>query len=156
MGDLVTNFDLLDRAGIEYTPRRHAPFLTMEDVVAAGFDPARSVKTLAFRVGEELVLAGIVGDRSLRYPLLARALGVSRAKLERASEADLAGVRMEPGGVCPLAAGPGVRVVLDAALDELDEVDLAGGAQELSLTLSTAALHAALPHALVTPLTEPR
>ena len=145
----------LDAAGVPYRLFEHVAFRTMEEVEASGYDPTMSVKTLAFAVEGKLILAGVPGDARLRYILLTRALGVQRSKLATATEEDLASVDMVPGGVCPLTAALGVRVVLDAAIPNIPVIHCASGRQESSVELTSADLLRALPHALVTDLTSP-
>lgn len=73
----------LDAAQIPYAITRHGPVASLEEAAAArGIDPARILKTLVIRRGDDDFLFVLVpGDRQISWPKLRALLGVSRLSL---------------------------------------------------------------------------
>lgn len=128
---------LLDAAGATYRLHEHQPFLTEADWRNSEFPEERGLKTWAGILPDgRLVLAGLPGLAKLSYGSLARSIGVSRRDLRPASSDDLARIGMAPGGVCPVATGCDVLVVLDEQLREDETLFCGGGRPELTLEIS--------------------
>ena len=88
---------------------------TVEQAAAAvGCAPCQIAKTLSFRVQGEPVLIVAAGDARIDNPKF-KALFHEKARMIPAAEVEKA-VGHAPGGVCPFALLPGVKVYLDISL----------------------------------------
>jgi Uncharacterized conserved protein len=145
----------LAAAAIGFRLHRHPAARNQSELHLTGLDVATSAKTLAFRLADgAVVLAAIPGLGRLRYPNLAKALGVSRSALRPADPDALADLEMLPGGVSPICADPSVRLVVDAQLLGLDVIYCGSGIPEASIELSPAALAELRPDLVVAELCE--
>jgi Cys-tRNA(Pro)/Cys-tRNA(Cys) deacylase len=107
----------LDRLGLSYTPVRHGRVSSVQEAAAArGVEVRDVLKTLVVRRGEDdYVLVLVPGDRSIAWPRLRHALGVSRAAMPDPEEArDVTGyVR---GAITPLGSLRPWPVLADASV----------------------------------------
>lgn len=144
---------VLARAGISYRLHKHPAARTEAELHLTGLDVDSAAKTLAFSLPDgRLVLAAIPGPARLRYPNLARALGVSRAALRPASTDALLALGMEPGGVTPVCDDAHVVRVLDRALLDFTVVYCGSGSPEFTVELAAADLFALAPVAVLADL----
>ena len=112
---------------------------------AVGCEPARIAKTLSFRVQGEPVLIVAAGDARIDNPKF-KALFHEKARMIPAAEVENA-VGHAPGGVCPFALLPGVRVYLDISLRRFSAVYPAAGDAHSAVRLTPDEL-AELSHSL--------
>ncbi|MCW3481923.1 YbaK/EbsC family protein [Neisseriaceae bacterium JH1-16] len=101
---------------------------------AHGVEPGRIAKTLAFRIGDEVVLVVARGDARIDNRKMKDAFG-GKAKMLPADEVvELTGHPV--GGVCPFGLATDLPVHLDASLQEFDDVLPAAGAVHSAVRLS--------------------
>lgn len=143
----------LTQAALDFRLHHHPAARNQAELHLTGLDVNTSAKTLAFSLPDgSLVLAAIPGSVRLRYPNLAKALGVSRSALRPAEPEALATVGMSPGGVSPVCADPAVRLVVHHALLEMDVLYCGSGVPEASIELTPATLRRLRPDLLVSNL----
>lgn len=148
--------ETLDGAGVEFAVHAHPPVRGEADLHLTGLDWTTSVKTLAFELPDgRLVLVGVPGPWRVRYGAIAQALGVSRSQLRPAAPERLAGVGMEPGGVSPVCADPGVVLLLDASVPGMGRVYCGGGTPETTIEVDAGDILRTAAHPLVAPIAEP-
>jgi len=104
----------LGAAGLEHTLVRHGRVSSLAEAAAArGLDPARVLKTLVVRRGEDDYLFVLVpGDRTISWPKLRALLGVSRLSLPDAAAAQVA-TGYERGTITPFGSMRAWPVVAD-------------------------------------------
>ncbi len=135
--------ELLESYGVAYTLHAHAPLLTVRDIEGAvGFPREQWVKALAFRIkGDGWVLVALQAYTRLDYRKLADALGVRRGHLEQPSPEELMlEMGYEAGGVAPIPAHPGVRIVYDTPVTTLPTAYCGTGRNDLTLEIAMADL----------------
>src|SRR4051812_45696197 len=99
-----------------------------EAAAAVGVDVGQIVKSLAFEVDGEIVLALISGSNRLDESELARAAGGSDGKVRRANADTVrASTRFAIGGVPPFGHATALRTFIDGHLLTYDEVWAAAG-----------------------------
>jgi len=131
----------LDAAGEAYRVHTHPPIRGEADLPLTGLDWTTSVKTLAFSLPDGTVaLVGVPGPARVKYGAVAQALGVPRAQLRPATMEAVAALGMEPGGVSPVCAEPGVIVLLDSSVPGMGTVYCGGGDPRITLELDAGAL----------------
>jgi Cys-tRNA(Pro)/Cys-tRNA(Cys) deacylase len=137
-----TPAELLHEAGVAFTVHEHVPVATVAEIlVALPFPAEEHVKTLVFDADGRVALAALRGSDRLRYGPLARALGVPRDKLVALPPDRVrAELGLEPGGVCPLVDDPGVVVVVDRQVLDLERAFCGSGRTDATLELSAADL----------------
>lgn len=115
-----------------------------------GFDAAAMLKTLAFATPTGLALVTLRMLDRLDYGAVARALGVSRARMQVLDGDTLQQqLHMEPGAVCPFVeVGEGLRLLLDAVALQPERIYCGSGVLSCTVELPAAALRA-LPGAVV-------
>ena len=110
---------------------------TVEQAAAAvGCAPCQIAKTLSFRVQGEPVLIVAAGDARIDNPKF-KALFHEKARMIPAAEVEKA-VGHAPGGVCPFALLPGVKVYLDISLRRFSAVYPAAGDAHSAVRLTAA------------------
>lgn len=127
----------LETAGLSFRVHGHPPRISFRDHGGdADFDPAASVKSLAFRLPDgRYVIVGMRGQVRADYKRIADALGLRRSELRAASADELAAdLDMQPGGVTPLPRG--VVVLLDSDIPELDTVYCGSGRNDATIEIS--------------------
>jgi len=139
----------IESLGIEVRSFRHAPVFTVEEAKALRGELAGAhIKNLFLRNKKgEMWLVTCLEDRRIDLKALAAALGTGRFSFGSA-ERLMAHLGVQPGAVTPLAvvndrAGQ-VRVVLDKALLEFDEVNCHPLVNDMTTTLSAEGLVAFL------------
>jgi len=131
----------LDAAGEAHRVHTHPPIRGEADLPLTGLDWTRSVKTLAFALPDgTIALVGVPGPARVKYGAIAQALGVSRSQLRPASTAAVGALGMQPGGVSPICAEPGVIVLLDSSVPGMGTVYCGGGDPRTTLELDAGAL----------------
>ncbi len=119
---------------------------TVEQAAAAvGCAPCQIAKTLSFRVQGEPVLIVAAGDARIDNPKF-KALFHEKARMIPTAEVEKA-VGHAPGGVCPFALLPGVKVYLDISLRRFSAVYPAAGDAHSAVRLTPDEL-AELSHSL--------
>lgn len=147
---------VLRETGAEFRLHHHAAARNADELHRTGLSLEFSAKTLAFLLPDDRVLlAAIPGAARLRYPLLARAVGVSRAALRPAPTERLAALGMAPGGVTVITDDRHSVVVLHAGLLELPRIYCGSGSADLTIELSPHALLATVSEPIVTDLCSP-
>lgn len=111
---------------------------------AVGCDVAQIVKSLVFRIGDEVVLALVAGANRLDEAKLAAAAGVDRPSVARAdADAVRAATSYAVGGVPPFGHPAPLRTWVDRDLLDHDVVWAAAGTPTHVFAASPAALVAA-------------
>nr|WP_295740529.1 YbaK/EbsC family protein [uncultured Acidocella sp.] len=101
-----------------------------------GVAPAQIAKTLALRVGEEVVLLVARGDARLDNKKAKTAFG---GKVKMVPVEEVAALTGHPvGGVCPFGLASPLRVYCDVSLQAFEEVLPAAGATNSALRISPA------------------
>lgn len=107
---------LVEKSGLPHAVHAHRPTRTMREAADnLDFDPARIVKTVAFRTrADGLVLAALPGPLRVDYAKLARLAGLNRRDLFPLSPEEVPErLGVEPGSVSPLPLWPGALLCLD-------------------------------------------
>jgi Cys-tRNA(Pro) deacylase len=133
----------LDEAGLAYRVLTHGPVRSLAEAAAArGVEPARVVKTLVVRRGEDdYVFVLVPGDRTISWPKLRALLGVSRLSLPDA-EAARAATGYERGTITPFGSLRAWPVVVDERVT--GEVTLGAGAHGVAVAVDADAVAGAL------------
>ncbi|WP_449340975.1 aminoacyl-tRNA deacylase [Streptomyces canarius] len=107
--------EVLRRSGVPFTVLDHVPIVGQEDAeTKLGLTTEQLLKTMVFRTADGgFVLAALPVTGRVNYGRLARAAGVSRAKLRQAEPGELSLLGMEPGGASPVCDLPDVVIVFD-------------------------------------------
>jgi Cys-tRNA(Pro) deacylase len=103
-----------DAAGLRYRVIRHGPVRSLTEAAhARGVAPADVVKTLVVRRADnDFVFVLVPGDRTISWPKLRAALGVSRLSMPDAVAATAA-TGYERGTITPFGSSPAWPVVAD-------------------------------------------
>jgi prolyl-tRNA editing enzyme YbaK/EbsC (Cys-tRNA(Pro) deacylase) len=107
---------------------------------AAGVRPARIAKTLSFMTPEGPVLVVAAGDARIDNSAY-KAFFHCKARMLERSEAE-AIIGHAPGGICPFAVNPGVKVYLDQSLKRFNTVFPACGSSNSAIELDCDTLFA--------------
>lgn len=151
-----TLVEALTAAGVGFAVHLHPPIRGEADLHLTNLDWTTAVKTLAFELPDaRLVLVGVPGPWRVKYGAIAQALGVSRAQLRPASAAQLRQLGMEPGGVSPVCADPGVILLLDASVPGMGRVYCGGGTPETTLEVDATDLLRIAARPVVAEIAEP-
>lgn len=136
-----TPAQILEAAGVPFSSFTHAPIRTYEDIERELSLPAeRLLKTLAFRTGDRFVLVSLPMLTSAGYGKIAKAAGVSRSKLRRAGEDDLAELGMAPGGISPLTDFADRTVVFHTPVPDMGKVYCGSGRDDETIEVDAASL----------------
>ncbi|CCH29722.1 YbaK/EbsC family protein [Actinosynnema sp. NPDC047251] len=136
-----TPAQILEAAGVPFSSFPHAPIRTYEDIERELALPAeRLLKTLAFRAEDRFVLVSMPMLLPAGYGKIAKAAGVSRSKLRRAGEDDLAVLGMAPGGISPLTEVADRTVVFHPSVPEMGKVYCGSGRDDVTIEVDAAAL----------------
>ena len=145
----------LTASGIAHTATRHGRVGSLEEAAAArGLRPDQVLKTIVVRRGEgDHVFVLVPGGRSIAWPKLREALGVSRLSLPDAEAARTA-TGYERGTITPFGSTHAWPVIADALIPAAGPVSIGGGAHGVAYTVDGDALIAALG-ATVADVTDP-
>ena len=134
----------LQEAGVvfqlhEYDYDPNAERIGMQAAQALGVEPARLLKTLMVKVGDEVVCALAPSDREVNLKKLASAAGAKHAAMLGAAEAErMTGYHV--GGISPFGQKKRVRVFIERASLSFPKVVCNGGRRGLQVELSPADL----------------
>ena len=106
--------DALESSGITYRVIRHGPVRSLAEAAKArGVEPADVVKTMVVRRSEgDYAFVLVPGDRTISWPKLRAALGVSRLSMPDATVArEVTGY--ERGTITPLGSATPLPVIAD-------------------------------------------
>lgn len=105
---------------------------------AHGVEPGRIAKTLAFRVGERVLLVVARGDARIDNRKFKQAFGSKPRLLDAETVQALTGHPV--GGVCPFGLATSLPVYCDQSLQAFDEVVPAAGAVHSAVRIGTVRL----------------
>lgn len=126
--------DLLAQAQVNYRLHEHPEAHATQQFMALGFPVQQMVKTLAFQAGGDIVLVALRALDPVDYGAVARAAGISRAKLVPLDEEVLRErLGMQAGGVGPFVQQDGVRVLVDRQVPALASVFCGSGERTSTL-----------------------
>ena len=125
-----------DAAGLRYRVIRHGPVRSLTEAAKArGVTPADVVKTLVVRRADnDFVFVLVPGDRTISWPKLRAALGVSRLSMPDAAAATAA-TGYERGTITPFGSSRAWPVVADARVVGR-EITLGAGEHGLAIAAS--------------------
>ncbi|MFN3655739.1 MAG: Cys-tRNA(Pro) deacylase [Pseudolabrys sp.] len=134
----------LQKAGVafalhEYEYDPNAERIGMQAAEALGIDPARLLKTLMARAGEQIVCVLAPSDREVNLKKLAAAAGVKHAAMLGAAEAERR-TGYHVGGISPFGQKSRARVFVDASALAFPKVLCNGGRRGLQIELAPADL----------------
>lgn len=119
----------------------HASATVEQAAEALGCEPAHIAKTMAFRVGDRVVLVLCAGDVRVNNAKFKQAFH-TKPRFIPATEVEEA-VGHAPGGVCPFGVNEGVEAYLDESLRRFERVYPACGDDHSGVALSPAELEVA-------------
>lgn len=134
----------LQKAGIafrlhEYDYDPNAARIGMQAAEALGIEPARLLKTLMARAGDEVVCVLAPSDREVNLKKLAAAAGAKSAAMLGAAEAErITGYHV--GGISPFGQKKRARVFVDSGALTFPQIVLNGGRRGLQIELAPADL----------------
>lgn len=134
--------EVLRRSGVPFTVLDHVPIVGREDAeTTLGLTTEQLLKTMVFRTADGgFVLAALPVTGRVNYGRLARAAGVSRAKLRQAEPGELSLLGMEPGGASPVCGLPDVVIVFDTAVTRMGTVYCGSGRADRTVQIEAAQL----------------
>ncbi|MFH9086516.1 aminoacyl-tRNA deacylase [Streptomyces sp. NPDC017673] len=134
--------EVLRRSGVPFTVLDHVPIVGREDAeTTLGLTTEQLLKTMVFRTADGgFVLAALPVTGRVNYGRLARAAGVSRAKLRQAEPGELSLLGMEPGGASPVCDLPDVVIVFDTAVTRMGTVYCGSGRADRTVRIEAAQL----------------
>lgn len=128
--------DGLRESGIAFEVTRHGPVRSLEEAAAArGVEPARVLKTIVVRRGDDDFLFVLVpGDRQISWPRLRALLGVSRLSLpDKEVAREVTGY--ERGTITPFGSLRAWPVVADARVTGAGRVSIGAGGHGVAATV---------------------
>ncbi|MGW3465473.1 aminoacyl-tRNA deacylase [Streptomyces olivaceoviridis] len=134
--------EVLRKSGVPFTVLDHVPIVGQEDAeTKLGLTTEQLLKTMVFRTADGgFVLAALPVTGRVNYGRLARAAGVSRAKLRQAEPGELSLLGMEPGGASPVCDLPDVVIVFDTAVTRMGTVYCGSGRADRTVRIEAAQL----------------
>ncbi|MFE9359662.1 aminoacyl-tRNA deacylase [Streptomyces olivaceoviridis] len=134
--------EVLRKAGVPFTVLDHVPIVGQEDAeTKLGLTTEQLLKTMVFRTADGgFVLAALPVTGRVNYGRLARAAGVSRAKLRQAEPGELSLLGMEPGGASPVCDLSDVVTVFDTAVTRMGTVYCGSGRADRTVRIEAAHL----------------
>ncbi|MCS0606273.1 YbaK/EbsC family protein [Streptomyces sp. LP11] len=139
---VLSPVEVLRASGVPFTVLDHVPIVGREDAeTKLGLATGQLLKTMVFRTADgAFVLAALPVTARVHYGRLARAAGVSRAKLRQAEPGELSLLGMEPGGASPVCGLPGVVTVFDASVTGMGTVYCGSGRADRTVRIEAADL----------------
>jgi Cys-tRNA(Pro)/Cys-tRNA(Cys) deacylase len=134
----------LQKAGVAFTLHEYAydpnaDRIGLQAAQALGIEPARLLKTLMVRAGEETLCVLAPSDREVNLKKLAQTAGAKSAVMLGAAEAErLTGYHV--GGISPFGQKKRVRVFIERAALAFARVVVNGGRRGLQIELAAADL----------------
>ena len=134
----------LQKAGIafalyEYDYDPNAERIGMQAAEALGIEPARLLKTLMAKAGDETVCVLVPSDREVNLKKLAGAAGATSAAMLGAAEAErITGYHV--GGISPFGQKKRVRVFVEQSALTFAKIVCNGGRRGLQVELAPADL----------------
>ena len=139
----------LEARGIPHRLFRHpGPVASLQQAAdERGQAPEQVIRSIVFRVGEgEFVMVLMAGEQQVSWRNLRRYL--SQSRLSMASEAELLkATGYRAGAVSPFGLPRPMRVLVDEAVFEPEEVSIGSGERGLTVILRSEDLRRALPGA---------
>jgi Cys-tRNA(Pro)/Cys-tRNA(Cys) deacylase len=130
----------LEKAGIafklhEYDYDPDAPSIGMQAAEALGVSPARLLKTLMAKAGNEILCVLAPSDREVNLKKLAAAAGSKDAAMLKPADAErITGYRV--GGISPFGQKKRVNVFIEQSAMQNETVILNGGRRGLQIELA--------------------
>ena len=130
----------LEKAGIAFTLHEYdydpnAERIGMQAAQALGIEPARLLKTLMARAGQEVVCVLLASDREVNLKKLAAAAGAKSAAMVGAQEAErITGYHV--GGISAFGQRKRVRTFIDQAALAFPKLVMNGGRRGLQVELA--------------------
>ena len=130
----------LEKAGIAFTLHEYdydptAARIGMQAAEALGIEPARLLKTLMARAGQEVVCVLLASDREVNLKKLAAAAGAKGAAMVGAQEAErITGYHV--GGISAFGQRKRVRTFIDKAALAFPKLVMNGGRRGLQVELA--------------------
>jgi len=130
----------LEKAGIAFTLHEYdydpnAERIGMQAAQALGIEPARLLKTLMARAGQEVVCVLLASDREVNLKKLAAAAGAKSATMVGAQEAErITGYHV--GGISAFGQRKRVRTFIDQAALAFPKLVMNGGRRGLQVELA--------------------
>ena len=130
----------LEKAGVAFTLHEYdydpnAPRIGMQAAEALGIEPARLLKTLMARAGQEVVCVLLASDREVNLKKLAAAAGAKSAAMVGAQEAErITGYHV--GGISAFGQRKRVRTFIDQAALAFPQLVMNGGRRGLQVELA--------------------
>ncbi len=130
----------LEKAGIAFTLHEYdydpnAARIGMQAAEALGIEPARLLKTLMARAGQEVVCVLLASDREVNLKKLAAAAGAKSAAMVGAQEAErITGYHV--GGISAFGQKKRVRTFIDKAALSFPKLVMNGGRRGLQVELA--------------------
>lgn len=134
--------EVLRRSGVPFTLLDHVPIVGQRDAeTKLGLATEQLLKTMVFRTaGSGFVLAVLPCTGRVGYGRLARAAGVSRAKIRQAEPGELSLLGMEPGGASPVCDLPDAVTVFDVSVTGMGTVYCGSGRADRTVQIEAAQL----------------
>jgi Cys-tRNA(Pro)/Cys-tRNA(Cys) deacylase len=101
------------------------------------FDVENGFKTLAFQVGECLVLIVIHGRDKVDYKTICEILRINRKDLKSASRELLLDLGYSPGGVSPIPVSENTKVIVDSSILNYETIVCGSGEGTQSIELNS-------------------
>lgn len=136
----------LDRKGIRYRFFAHpGPVESLEQAARErGQRPEQIVRSILFRLGaDDFVMVLVAGPSQIDWGTLRKYLGVSRITMASKEEV-LAHTGYPTGAVSPFGLPEPMRILVDEAVFEEDEVSIGSGVRATTVILSSGDLRKAL------------
>jgi Cys-tRNA(Pro)/Cys-tRNA(Cys) deacylase len=129
----------LDQAGVAYTLHEYdydpsAARIGMQAAEALGIEPARLLKTLMARAGDEVVCVLVPSDREVNLKKLAAAAGAKSAAMLPPSAAERA-TGYHVGGISPFGQRKRARTFIETLAAALPMIVMNGGQRGLQVEL---------------------
>jgi Cys-tRNA(Pro)/Cys-tRNA(Cys) deacylase len=130
----------LEKAGVAFTLHEYdydpnAARIGMQAAEALGIEPARLLKTLMARAGQEVVCVLLASDREVNLKKLAAAAGAKSAAMVGAQEAErITGYHV--GGISAFGQRKRVRTFIDTAALAFPKLVMNGGRRGLQVELA--------------------
>lgn len=122
---------------IQYEEFSHQDITTYEQgMKSTNFEVDKIVKTLAYKVGETIILVAILGKDRLDYKKLAELLSIKRKQLTMMSKEEIEELGFEVGGVSPIVPDQNVEVFIEHKIKNLDYIYCGMGTKYKTLKIS--------------------